>query len=630
LMEKALREYDAVLYGDKRQWLQEHKLTYDKLHDYRRQVNARLALPEEDRPNLQRRRLKSGGRKAKLPKEVEDRIFAWVMDRRGGNPDGFYHVVTVSQLLFTACILSEKQLLEGWLWGFMDRYGLSLRCVTTNKAIDTPLVKAVLEEFRFENRGVLKDTTKHQHTFNMDETCIYYDMTHKRTIAVKGGKTISAHHTKGTTHRVSVVVCVSADGQNVPPLIIYVDPPVQSIDKLRTEKGRAERKIRAEAQSKIEARTITIPVYNKFDEDEIVIDDDEKEAEADKADKENMDEEEAAAAEENEVAAAKKLKKKVDAARRKRYAVKPTETREVVIYTSHNNKGWQVTKLMHAWIDEVFMRHTVPDAQGFRYLFMDNMGAHDQAGVLAHCERLGIKVSLLPPNYSPLLQPLDHSLNAVIKYVYRLLFGEFMMRDIEPLIVPAVSPDAAKEKAKRRTRPRKRKVTELTGSEGKGEGKEEAPPPRAKRAKVEEADHRLRASTREEVGTRVAAAVYALSSQHIQHCWHHTLNGETQMKEAEEGHARREREGTQVAIPKTKKRKKREAGEREGGGSAEGGVGEETRVKEEEMSKSMEPVEDDLQVVVAVQEESRSGHGVPSMVWEGMEVQVTVRSHVVL
>jgi hypothetical protein len=274
----------------------------------------------------------------------------------------------VSQLLFHACILSEKQLLEGWLWGFMDRYKLSLRCVTTNKAIDTPMVKAVLEEFRFENRGVLNDTTKHQHTFNMDETCIYYDMTHKHTIALKGGKTIAAHHTKGTTHRVSVVVCVSADGQNIPPLIVYVDPPLQSFDKLRTEKGRAERKIRMEAQSKIEARTITIPVYNKFDEDEIVIDDEDEKKEAE-ADKENLDEREAA----------KKLKKQLDAARRKRYAVKPTETREVVVYTSHNEKGWQVTKLMHAWIDEMFMRHTVPDAQGFRYLFMDNMGAHDEA-----------------------------------------------------------------------------------------------------------------------------------------------------------------------------------------------------------------------------------------------------------
>jgi hypothetical protein len=99
-MEKDLRAYDALKYGDKQRWLDEHRLTYDKLHDYRRQVNARLALPEEDRPNLQRRRLKSGGRKARLSKDVEDRIFAWVKDRRGGNADGFYHVVTVSQLLF--------------------------------------------------------------------------------------------------------------------------------------------------------------------------------------------------------------------------------------------------------------------------------------------------------------------------------------------------------------------------------------------------------------------------------------------------------------------------------------------------------------------------------------------------
>jgi hypothetical protein len=263
----------------------------------------------------------------------------------------------------------------------------------------------------------------------------------------------------------------------------------------------------------------------------------------------------------------------------------------------------------------VFMRHTVPDAQGFRYLFMDNMGAHDQAGVLAHCERLKIKVSLLPPNYSPLLQPLDHSLNAVIKYVYRLLFGEFMMRDIEPPIVPVVPPEGTKEKAKRRPRKRKRKETDLTGSEGKGEGKEEAAP-RGKRVKVEVNDHRLRASTWEEVGTRVAAAVYALSAQHIQHCWHHTLNGAKLLHEAEEGHARREREGTQVAIPKTKKRKKREAGE-EGKGDKEGVV-EQMRDKEEEMSQNVQPPEDDLQVVVCAQEEQRGREGGAPVVINGM------------
>lgn len=134
--------------------------------------------------------------------------------------------------------------------------------------------------------------------------------------------------------------------------------------------------------------------------------------------------------------------------------------------------------------------------------------------------------------------------------------------------------------------------------------------------KVEKADHRLRASTWEEVGTRVAAAVYALSPQHIQHCWRHTLNGVRQMKEAAEGHARREREGTQVAIPKTKKRKKREA-EEEGKGD-KGEVAEQKRVKEEEISQSVQPPEDDLQVVVCAQEEQRGREGGPAVVINGM------------
>ena len=184
-------------------------------------------------------------------------------------------------------------------------------------------------------------------------------------------------------------------------------------------------------------------------------------------------------------------------------------------------------------------------------------------------------------------------------------------------------------------RPRKRKRAQ--DKKRKEEKKEEVEESwLAKSSKVTGSDDVMRSSTPAEVAERVAGAVYALSSQHIQHCWHHTLNGKTLMKEAQEGHAKREREGTQMVIPKTKKRKKREAeDERRGdeekgdeekgdeGKGDEGEVGEEImqmQVKEEEMLQSLQVPDDDLQVVVCVYEEQRGREGEAPVVINGLRL----------
>ena len=301
VMRKLVRQYESEKYGDKATWLRLRGITYDTIHDYKRKLRSREALPKKARPNMQQRRLLPGGRKAKLPKEVEDRIYDWVKQRRGGNEEHFNHVVTVSQLLFYACVVSKQSLLEGWLWGFMRRYKLSLRCVTTNKQIDTPVTKAVLEEFRYQNHALLTDVKKHPHTYNMDETCIYYDMSHKRTVAVRGSKTVAAYHTKGDSHRVTVVACVSAAGGNMPPLIVYVDPPLTPFHKLKTEAGRRDREKAISAQSTIEKVELDIPMCNEADEDEVVFEEDgmerkQVEAGVREEDIENMTEEQRTAA----------------------------------------------------------------------------------------------------------------------------------------------------------------------------------------------------------------------------------------------------------------------------------------------------------------------------------------------
>jgi hypothetical protein len=147
--------------------------------------------------------------------------------------------------------------------------------------------------------------------------------------------------------------------------------------------------------------------------------------------------------------------------------------------------------------------------------------------------RLRIKEIMLPPNYSQLLQPLDHSLNALIKYVYRLEHARWLLRDLTKPTAPAAAADAAAAVAPARGRKRKREVV---------------------------ADSRTRAPTREEVEIRIATAVYALRTSHIVKCWQHTLNGRGLLETAIIGHAQHvEKNGWPAEIPLSRKRKSKAA-----------------------------------------------------------------------
>jgi hypothetical protein len=503
---KLLLQYVAVPHGDKQQWLQQRNLSYERIAEWKKQQQRRAALPEAQRPNLQRRRGGGGGRKAVLSPEMELSIRAWVVSRRQGiAPDYFRHVVTVSQLLVYASAVSGKALSDGWLWGFMDRHKLGLRAVTTNKVSDTPFIKEVLEEFRYQHRDLLSDSARQVNIINMDETAIFFNMSHKRTIDVKGVRTVAAHETKQADGRVTVVVWVTAAGEVGPPLIVHMKPPPKG--ECKTEKGKAARLELAKLKNKPQRLFVRIPVYNKEHEDEVV--------EADEV--EGGDHGSAAAAERRERMRAR------DAA---------TTYRDVVIYTCHNDSGWMVERLMLPWLEHVFVPNSKADSDGWRYLVMDNCGPHETDEVVAVMRRLHIKEIMLPPNYSQLLQPLDHSLNALIKYVYRLEHAHWLLRDITQPTTPAVVAAAPVGAA---ARGRKRKREQLIS------------------------DSRTRAPTKEEVEVRVATAVYALTSSHIRRCWRHTLNGRRLLEAAISGHNQREKDGVQVFVPLSRKRRKKAA-----------------------------------------------------------------------
>ena len=236
-MARRLKQYDSLPHGEGQAWLDRHHMTYETISRWRKKLKKRSQLAKKDRPNQTRKHLNGGGRKALLSVEVKLAILECVKERRGGNRDHFAHVVTLQQLIAYASVLSGKTLTEGWVWGFMERRGLSLRTITTGKVSDTPFIRGIVEEFRFEQRELLGDKLKGSYIFNMDETAIFYDDTGKRTVDFKGASTIAAHDTKKGTNRVTVVVYVSADGTVGPPLLVFPASRLGPVSKLKSEKG---------------------------------------------------------------------------------------------------------------------------------------------------------------------------------------------------------------------------------------------------------------------------------------------------------------------------------------------------------------------------------------------------------
>lgn len=55
----------------------------------------------------------------------------------------------------------------------------------------------------------------------MDETPVWFDMPYNKTLAKTGSKTVAIRTCGGEKKRVSVVLCVSADGQKLKPLVIF-------------------------------------------------------------------------------------------------------------------------------------------------------------------------------------------------------------------------------------------------------------------------------------------------------------------------------------------------------------------------------------------------------------------------
>ena len=56
---------------------------------------------------------------------------------------------------------------------------------------------------------------------NMDEAPMYFDMASAKTVSQRGARTVSIRVTGAEKRRLTVVLAASADGQILPPMVIF-------------------------------------------------------------------------------------------------------------------------------------------------------------------------------------------------------------------------------------------------------------------------------------------------------------------------------------------------------------------------------------------------------------------------
>lgn len=163
----------------------------------------------------------TGPKKGRYP-EVDDSVAQFVRDARSKALP-----VTIQMLQCKAKEVIHKFGIEnfkasrGWCEKFMRREGFSLRrrtsiCQKLPADFDDKLVQFQRHVIDLRRRYAYE----FKHIGNADETPLYFDMPRNYTVNAKGEKQVNILSTGYEKQRITVMLCVTADGHKLPPYLI--------------------------------------------------------------------------------------------------------------------------------------------------------------------------------------------------------------------------------------------------------------------------------------------------------------------------------------------------------------------------------------------------------------------------
>ena len=165
--------------------------------------------------------------------QLEDRLYEWIKSQREKKISikRYRLKVAAKRIAKTLNIDTSStrngkafSFSAGWERGFMSRYHLSDRANThvapqNKKSLhdSRKIVFLFLHQCRHEVSAIYEK----QFIYNMDETPIYLDMPHKRTLAPTGSKSIDVITSGNEKTRITVCLTITAAGKLLPAYVLF-------------------------------------------------------------------------------------------------------------------------------------------------------------------------------------------------------------------------------------------------------------------------------------------------------------------------------------------------------------------------------------------------------------------------
>lgn len=167
-------------------------------------------------------RSSGAGRKLSYPPEKETELVQWVLEQRD-----IQLAVTVQNIIDQVVAIIRPVCptfkgTRGWAHRFMQRNDQVIRAKTSVAQKLPAALEQKITSFLQAVRVARKEYSYPKELIgNMDETPMYFDMTNNKSVEKKGAKTVSICTTGAEKRHLTVVLAATADGQMLPPMIIF-------------------------------------------------------------------------------------------------------------------------------------------------------------------------------------------------------------------------------------------------------------------------------------------------------------------------------------------------------------------------------------------------------------------------
>ena len=182
---------------------------------------------------------KGQGRKISYPQDLEDKLVAWILEKREAE---FVAVSTQMIRLKALSLIKDTnpkfKASDGWVRKFMKRNDLVLR-VRTHISQKLPSdLESKIKNFRDEVSNIHKNSDyPFEYICNMDETPVYLDLVPNKVVDKKGKKSIRVRTTSSEKNRITATLCCTAAGKFLPAFVVFKGKTQRPLKKVKIPSG---------------------------------------------------------------------------------------------------------------------------------------------------------------------------------------------------------------------------------------------------------------------------------------------------------------------------------------------------------------------------------------------------------